>query len=139
MCERMIAVVMGAPDYKIRFGDAQTLLAYGFGVSDVFVDENQELLPELIVEGGVIDEVTVAYEGEFRYLDINGNNLTQIEKVLDLPESVQAPIAKGGVAGKAKYIMNGTEIGSVNILFQEDIEKAVYKDYLKKIFNYFLM
>ena len=135
----LIAVVMGAPDYKIRFGDAQTLLAYGFGVGDVFVDENQELLPELIVEGGVIDEVSVAYEGEFRYLDINGNDLTQIEKVLDLPESVEAPIAKGGVAGKAKYIMNGTEIGSVNILFQEDIEKAVYKDYLKKIFNYFLM
>ena len=56
-----------------------------------------------------------------------------------MPESVEAPIAKGGVAGTAKYIMNGTELGSVNILFQEDIEKAVHKDYLKQLFNSFLM
>ena len=31
----LIAVVMGAPDYKTRFGDAQALLTYGFSVCNL--------------------------------------------------------------------------------------------------------
>ena len=35
----LIAVVMGAPDYKARFGDAQALLTYGFSVCNIYIDE----------------------------------------------------------------------------------------------------
>ena len=48
----LIAVVMGAPDYKTRFGDAQTLLTYGFSVCNLYIDENQDALPPLPVEIG---------------------------------------------------------------------------------------
>ena len=34
----LIAVVMGAPDYKVRFQDAQALLTYGFGVCKIYID-----------------------------------------------------------------------------------------------------
>ena len=49
----LIAVVMGAPDYKARFKDAQTLLSYGFNVSDLYLDENTDALEDLRIEGGV--------------------------------------------------------------------------------------
>lgn len=53
----LIAVVMGAPDYKARFKDAQTLLSYGFNVSDLYLDENTDALEDLRIEGGVKDTV----------------------------------------------------------------------------------
>ncbi|MCI9220408.1 MAG: D-alanyl-D-alanine carboxypeptidase [Lachnospiraceae bacterium] len=135
----LIAVVMGAPDYKTRFGDAQTLLTYGFSVCNLYIDENQDPLPLLPVEGGIADETGIAYQSEFRHLDTAGNDLSAVEKVLELPETVQAPVEKGTEAGRARYLLNGTEIGSTPILFTEDVEKAGYPDYLKKIFGFFLL
>ncbi len=135
----LIAVVMGAPDYKARFQDAQTLLTYGFSVSDIYVDENTDELQPLVVEGGVSDRAELKYQGEFRYLDVKGNNLSAVEKVFELPDKVQAPIREGEEAGRVKYLLNGAEIGSVPLLFAEDVEKATYIDYLRKIFYLFLM
>ena len=135
----LIAVVMGAPDYKTRFGDAQTLLTYGFSVCNLYIDENQESLSSLPVEGGVTEEVPIAYQGEFRYLDTAGSDLGAVEKVLELPETVRAPVENGAEAGRARYLLNGAEVGSVPILFTEDVEKAGYPDYLRKIFGFFLL
>ncbi len=135
----LIAVVMGAPDYKTRFEDAQILLTYGFGVCDIYIDENREALEDLLVEGGITEKVGVRYEGEFRYLDTAGSDLSAVEKVLELPETVQAPVAEGSEAGRARYFLNGTEIGSVPVLFTESVDKAGYIDYLKKVFHFFLL
>ena len=135
----LIAVVMGAPDYKTRFGDAQTLLTYGFGICDVYVDENVEGLAPLPLKRGVVEELPIAYEGEFRYLDVEGNNLTAVEKVVELPEEVQAPVEAGQEIGRAKYLLKGVEIGSVPIVAKESVEEAGYLDYLKKLFGEFLL
>lgn len=135
----LIAVVMGAPDYKTRFGDAQALLTYGFSVCNIYIDENQDALAPLPVEGGTAEKAAIQYQGEFRYLDIEGNDLSAVEKVMELPETVQAPVEKGAEAGRARYLLNGTEIGSVPVVYAEDVEKALYTDYLKKIFGGFLL
>lgn len=42
----MIAVVMAAPDYKVRFQDAINLLNYGFAISNVYEDKNTDMLPK---------------------------------------------------------------------------------------------
>ena len=39
----LIAVVMGAPDFKIRFSEARSLLEYGFAITKLYVDENNKL------------------------------------------------------------------------------------------------
>ncbi len=135
----LIAVVMGAPDYKIRFADAQTLLTHGFGVCNLYIDNNQEAPGRLPVEGGVAEDAALRYAGEFRYLDVQGSDLSGVEKVIELPENVQAPIAEGAEAGRAKYILNGQEIGSVAILFGESVEKAGFLDYLRKAVGFFLL
>ncbi len=135
----LIAVVMGAPDYKARFQDAQTLLSYGFSICRIYVDENKEPLAPLTVKGGVTEEVCLEYQGEFRYLDTTGSDLSTVEKVLDLPEAVQAPVEKGAEAGRIRYLLNGAEIGSVPIFYTDNVEKAGYLDYLQKIFDFFLL
>ncbi len=135
----LIAVVMAAPDYKVRFQDAQTLLNYGYSVCDLYIDENQDALEPLLVEGGVKEQVDVKYAGEFRYLDIQGNALSRVEKVIELPQEAKAPLEEGSEAGRARYLLNGEELGSIPILYAESIEKAGYFDYLKKIFVFFLL
>ena len=135
----LIAVVMGAPDYKARFKDAQTLLSYGFNVSDLYLDENTDSLGDLRVESGVEDTVPVRYQSEFRYLDTEGNSLDGVEKSIELPETAVAPVTKGTEAGRAVYLLNGAEIGSVPILYDSDVAKAVYRDYLFKIMEFYLL
>ena len=135
----LIAVVMGAPDNKARCNDAQALLTYGFTICKIYSDENKEVLPPLSVQGGVEESVPIKYEGEFRYLDVNGSDLSSVEKVLELPTQIQAPAVEGKQAGRARYLLDGEEIGSVPILYGATVEKADYFDYLKKVFRHFML
>lgn len=135
----LIAVIMGAPNKDIRSQDAQALLTYGFGVCDLYIDENRDPLQPLDIEGGVEEKVAVKYQGEFRYLDVQGSDLSSVEKVMDLPETIHAPVEEGAEAGKVRYLLNGTEIGSMPILFAESVEKAGFGDYFKRIVGYFLL
>ena len=135
----LIAVIMGAPDVNARFKDAQTLLTYGFSVCNLYIDDNSDTLLPAVIEGGVKDEVSLKYQGEFRYLDTTGIDLSRVEKTIELSEPIQAPVEANTVAGKAKYTLDGKEIGSVPILFAESVEKAGYGDYFKKVVGYFLL
>jgi D-alanyl-D-alanine carboxypeptidase (penicillin-binding protein 5/6) len=129
----MIAVVMGAPDYLVRFSEAQTLLEYGFGVTKVYVDDNEESLGETVVSGAKVDSFQVKASGEFRYLDVNGIDFSQIEKSVIYRENLTAPIDEGEVVGEIVYKYSNGELGRVDVVADEAVEKAVYIDYLKKI------
>lgn len=131
----MIAVVMGSPSNKSRFQDAMALLNYGYSVSALYEDPNEEKLPSLPVKGGVQEEATLVYKEPFRYLDIAGSDLNAIEKTISLPAEINAPVARGDAVGEAVYKLNGQRIGSVSILADVTIEKAGYKDYLIKVWK----
>lgn len=135
----LIAVVMAAPDYKVRFQDAASMLNYGFSVCDIFVDDNGKSPGEMEIRGGIEKTVQLMFEGEFRYVDTDGNDLSKIEKNIYLPEYTKAPVEKGQTAGEAVYSLNGTKIGSVPIVFAQSVEKAGFMDYLKEGFLYFLL
>ena len=129
----LIAVIMAAPDYKIRFADASALLGYGFSCCQLYQDKNGEKLPNQTVTGGVKESVPLHYEGGFSYLNTTGEDLSHVKKEIQLPESAAAPVKKNTAAGKAVYTLNGKEIGSVAILYSETVAKATYRDYLEKI------
>lgn len=135
----MIAVVMAAPDYKVRFQDAINLLNYGFAVSNVYEDTNTASIPKQPIRESIVPEVSVRYESPFRYLDINGSDLSKIQKEIKLQDNITAPVQEGEPAGEAVYSLNGKEIGRVLILFAETIAKARYKDYAKKVFMSYLL
>ena len=133
----LIAVVMGSSNNKVRFQDAMSLLTYGYSISSLYEDKNEEQLPDLTVNGGVEDAVTLSYQGPFRYLDTEGQVLSGIEKKIILPESMEAPVQEGEAVGEAVYLLNGNRIGSVSIITGQTVDKAVYKDYLQKVWRMF--
>lgn len=128
----LISVIMAAPDSKTRFANAATLLNYGFGICNLYTDENQEELPKVRVARGVTEEAECTYEGPFRYLDTKGTDLGGVRKEILISEELKAPLKKGDAIGKAVYYLNGEEIGSVEIQMGEDVEEAGFLDYLKR-------
>lgn len=64
---------------------------------------------------------------------------TAWRRKIELPETAIAPFAEGDTAGRAVYLLNGVEIGSVPILYENAVAKAVYKDYLRKIMEFYLL
>ena len=133
----LIAVVMGSPTNKTRFQDAMALLDYGYSVSALYEDPNEEQLPQLPVKGGVQEEAALTYKEPFRYLDIAGSDLGSIEKTISLPPELIAPVKRGDAVGEAVYKLDGQRIGSVSILSDVTIDKAGYKDYLMKVWRLF--
>lgn len=132
---KMIAVVLGAPDSKGRFQDAQDLLNYGYANCNLYEDkEMPELLPAK-VRKGVVESVPLAYEGGFSYLSLKGEDLSQIEREVILEEELTAPVEPGQKAGVIRYSLSGKTIGEVPILTSESVRVATYTDYLKKIWN----
>lgn len=133
----LIGVVMGSPSNKVRFQDAMALLNYGYSVSALYEDKNEEALPKLPVKGGVQEEAALVYQEPFRYLDIQGSDLGSIQKTISLPPEVNAPLNRGDAVGEAVYTLDGKRIGSVSILSDVTIQKAVYRDYLIKVWKLF--
>ena len=125
----LIAVIMAADNSRQRFQDAVTLLNYGFGKCQIYTDDNPEPLPDAEVEGGVQDQVRAGYGNSFTYLDTEGANLNSIEKETEMNKT-QAPVSKGDVLGRVVYRLDGTEIGSVDIVAEDSVAKAGFPDYL---------
>ena len=88
----LIAVIMAAPDYKIRFAEARTLLEYGFSHCSVYKDLNEDKLERVKVSLGVSEEAEVEYKGEFSYLSTTGENVNEITKKFSLKEEAEAPV-----------------------------------------------
>lgn len=135
----LIAVIMAAPDYKIRFQDATVLLNFGYGKCQVYSDDKQDPLPQLAVKKGIERSVGCEYEDTFKYLDVTGADLTSIEKEMQLADSVEAPINQGDVAGKVIYKLNGKEIGYTKILYTQSVEEAQYMDYFIRTIKQFVL
>lgn len=130
---RLIAVVMAAPDYKVRFADAQNMLNYGYANCKLYEDTDLLPLPELLVKNGVEDTVPLKYDGTFSYLSLKGEDLSAIEKNLVLDEMVKAPVEPGMKVGTIRYSLNGKVLGEVPILTDQSVREAGFKDYLKKL------
>lgn len=130
---RLIASIMAAPDYKVRFADAAALLNYGYANCRLYEDKEPPALPEMPVDNGVEDRVPLQYVGVFSYLGMKGEDFGAIEKELVLPPSLPAPIEPGQQAGLLEYRLNGEKLGEVQVLTAGSVREASYFDYLKKM------
>ena len=136
---RLIAAVMAAPDYKARFADAQALLNYGYASCRLYEDREIPKLPLMAVTDGIEDFVSLSYQGEFSYLSLNGEDFSQVEKKLMLPDAIEAPVEEGEKAGVLRYELKGKVLGEVEIVTEGTVKKAGYRDYLKKLRRAWMM
>lgn len=129
----LIAVVMAAPDYKVRFKDAASMLNYGFSRCNLYIDEKMQPLPEVPVKKGKEKSVPLVYEKQFQYLNTDGETIGKVEKKLRIHREVKAPLKKGSQAGEMIYSADGKELGRVRILYARTIGQATYLDCVKEL------
>ena len=134
----LIAVVMDAPDYKIRFSEVQQLLNYGFANCRAYRDDNPpELLP-MAVKDGQKEWVTLAYEQPFSYITFRGENPEDIRSELVLDNHLMPPFEAGTRVGRLVYYLDGQEIGDTAVVVTEGVERAGFIDYLQKVYRNFM-
>ena len=134
----LIAVVMGAASSKERIADVKSMFDWGFANCRVYTDENQDVLPDILVSRGSQSQLSLQYESAFHYLDTQ-NTSGELEKKLELPDRVEAPIQKGDMIGKAVYTLNSENVGSVNILAADSIPLLTLKDAWVQIVSRFFL
>ena len=131
----LICVIMAAQTRDARNAAAAKLLDYGFaGFSSYHCGSGEETVR---VEGGVLPECHVRYQ-EFNALIPKGQS-TSVEKVIDLPETLTAPLLAGDEVGKVVFKLNGKEIGSVPICVTEPIEKIGFGTLFCRLLSQFLL
>lgn len=135
----LIAVVMGAENYKIRFQDAAAMLNYGFARCSLYQDEDADREFAVNVRGGKEEQVTGVYEKGFTYVDITGKSLDQVKKKTVLSENLKAPVKKGDVLGKTVYYLDQEPIGEAKIVARQGMEEAQYTDRLRQIWQEWLL
>lgn len=128
----LIAVIMGCPNYKDRFTEAQSLLQFGYTTCKLYQDENPPELMPILVKGGIDKQVSAVYKEKFSWLFVSGEDFSNMEKMLTTNE-LTAPIEKGEQIGTVTYRLNGKELGSIGIYAGESVREAKFLDYLLNI------
>jgi D-alanyl-D-alanine carboxypeptidase (penicillin-binding protein 5/6) len=120
----LIAVVMGAPDPKVRFREVMKMLDYGFANYQVSDGEDAgKSVGEVKVSKGMKDSVQLCVKDKISVVTEKGNNAELKSEII--PESViAAPFEKGTKAGEIIYYCNDKEVGRSDLVTAEGVEKA---------------
>ncbi len=136
----LIAVVMAAPDYRVRFSEAASILDYGFANCSLYKDEHADFQADPIpVNNGLADAVPICPRQPFTYTCLKGENTNEIVKELQLVEEVNAPIREGDAVGQLVYSLNGVELGRMDMVAMANVEKAKFIDYYFKMLRRFFL
>ena len=108
------------------------LFNYGFANCKVYKDELMPEIDKLGIKNSLKPEIKIAYKNEFSYLSVNGENFENIEKELQLPDYINAPIEAGTKVGKLIYKIGDKQLGEVDIITKERLIKLLLKIFIKK-------
>ena len=124
---KLVAVVLAAPDTKMRFREAAALLDYGFAKCTVYKDEGTDFpLTEVDVKNGQQKYAPVKPKSTFSHVFTAGEDLSAIKREIVLKDDIKAPLAVGEVVGEYRYSINGNLLGSVEIICTENVKKMSF-------------
>ena len=131
----LIAVIMKAPTSALRFSNASTLLDYGFAnYSYKSFGSQGEIVKNIEVSKGISKNVNVVYETSPYFLVKKGEE-SNITYEISLNDSIQAPIQKNQQLGIITYSLNGSNIGSVNLVAESSVNKIDFSNMSKYLFS----
>lgn len=140
----LLSVVMGCEKPKgaaqpVTFAETKKLFQWGY--------ENFES-QELVKKGDNVKQIEVRLSTEADKIvlatadSLSGTvpkdiDLTQVERKIDVPDSVDAPIKAGDKIGSMSVSYNGVDYGSVDLIALSDVSRSEVLYYADKIQNFF--
>ena len=116
----LIAVVMKGETADKRNADAKALLNYGFSAYALVSAAPEEPLPTLPVTMGETDSVSLTMPPDALTAVVEKAQAAALERRIDLPESLPAPVRQGQQVGTLTLCSGDTELVTVPILAAED-------------------
>lgn len=122
----LIAVVLGAPSSKDRFGGTQKLLDYGFAnYCYMEIEADLSEVTDIPVGKGVEKFITPVAKEKFSALLQKGEEKS-ITQTLELSEVLTAPVKKGDTVGYVHILKGEEEIGVIPLVSQQDCQRLTY-------------
>ena len=116
----LIAVVMKGETADKRNADAKALLNYGFSAYALVSAAPEKPLPALPVTMGETDSVSLMLPPDALTAVVEKAQAAALERRIDLPESLPAPVRQGQQVGTLTLCSGDTELLTVPILAAED-------------------
>ncbi|MBF0658264.1 D-alanyl-D-alanine carboxypeptidase [Psychrobacter sp. NG25] len=121
---RLISVIMGTKSQQARADQSRELLNWGFGhFTTVTKAPAGQFVSKVPVWFGEADEVELTTGDNLQILT-SKTQKNKITTVVDIPESLEAPIKKGQEIGKMMAVIDGKAVASVPIIATSDIEES---------------
>ena len=129
----LIAVVMAAPDFKVRFQETMKLLDHGFANYSAEKGlPKGEKMGQIPVRKGMQDEVDLVVGEETSFL-LKKDNAKEWETKVETLPSLDAPVRAGEKVGEVIYLIDGKEVGRAALLTAEEIKKADISTMLERM------
>ena len=119
----LIAVIMKGETADKRNTDAKALLNYGFSTYALVSAAPEEPLPALPVSMGQAEQVSLTLPEEGVTALVEKGRVSALERRVDLPSSLTAPVAAGQTVGTLTLLDGDTEVLTVPILAAEDVPR----------------
>ena len=121
---RLISVIMGTKSQQDRADQSRELLNWGFGhFTTVTKAPEGQFVSKLPVWFGEADEVELVTGDRLQILT-SKTQKNKITTVVDIPDSLEAPIKKGQQIGKMMAVIDGKAVASVPIVTTTDVEQS---------------
>ena len=120
----LIAVVMAAPDFKVRFQETMKLLDHGFASYSAEKGlPKGEKMGQIPIRKGMQDKVDLVVGEEASFL-LKKDSAKEWETKVETLPSLDAPVRAGEKVGEVIYLIGGKEVGRAALLTAEEIKKA---------------
>lgn len=136
-----ISVVMKAPTSDIRMEETKTLLDYGFSTYETKkICSSNTVLDQIAINKNVNDKLETRIENDVYSLVNKGQNI-DTEQIITYNEGLKSPIETNQVVGKVEIFNKATneKIGESSIVANNNVSKSNVTDYLKYVFEKFLL
>lgn len=131
----LVAVILGCNSGKERFSDAAALLDYGFANFSVTQLKAPDDLPKTIkVENGMQKNIGIGCDINSSIV-LDKNSGSKIVSKIDLPESIEAPVASGQKLGTVTYSLDGKAVKSFEITALQHAEQISFASVFSVLLN----
>ena len=135
---RAVAVVVGAKDENFRAAEIKRLLEFGLvGFEYRQIEAAGTFVRKINIKDGKNKKIKTEAASDFSVL-LNKNDFEKVERKIEITKTIKAPAKKGEVVGEVIYMVEEKELGRVDIVLSEDMEKAGWFTLLiRKILAFF--
>ena len=134
--QRLVSVVMGSTGEAQRATDSLALLNWGFRFHEThrLYDASKPVSTQKVWKGAA-DEVQLGVAAPL-LVSLPRGKYDQLKPSMDVPETLEAPIAKGQAIGKVRVSLDGKVVAERPLVALEAVEEA---GFFKRLWHEFLM